>query len=226
LPPLPTPPGGPSPETFDFTKIDTPSEALVMPGADMLTNLLIASSPSRRGKVTVECNNQKLDYTLSQSGQGASAGCSCPCDGNSSIPGNINGQPFTVGMKNIPGISYIRGNTPSGPLAETIQYLQGSATSAGTAGNMDFNQTFVLDPTSAWTGHFGMWSGTMGPRGTPATQGFGVDINKAPDGNGYILNGYMGDKPMTGSIKNLGPNLIAMDRTVGANTIHQLIQLG
>jgi len=59
LPPMPVPPGGPTTDTFDLSSVDTATEALIMPGADLLTSLIVASSPSHRGHVTVQCNNQK-----------------------------------------------------------------------------------------------------------------------------------------------------------------------
>jgi len=104
--------------------------------------------------------------------------------------------------------------------------LHGSSTATGVAGVFDYNQTFVSDPTAQQTGHCAIWSGTLGPHGAPATQGFGVEITASPDGNGYLLSGYVGDKPLTGSIKNIRPGVLAMERDIGNNKIIQTIQLG
>jgi hypothetical protein len=214
LPPLPVPPGGATVDSFDFANIDNGTSALIMPGADMLTDLFVAASPSRRAHVTVECGDQKMEYTLSHK----------PCA--KSVDGNINGQPFTAGMQQIPGATFINGNTPAGPLAETTNYMQGSATSQGVAGNVAYNQTFVNDPTASWTGHAAIWSGTYGPNGGPANQSFGVEITNSPDGNGYLLSGYVGDKPMQGTVKNVAPGCLAIERTIGDKTVRQKIQFG
>lgn len=214
LPPLPVPPGGATVDSFNLSNIDNGTSALVMPGADMLADLLIAASPSKRGRVSVECEGQKIEYTLNHT----------PC-GNS-VDGSINNQPFRAGMQQIPGATFINGMTAAGPLNETINYMQGSSTSMGIVGNVAYNQTFVNDPTASWTGHAATWSGTYGPNGAPANQSFGVEINNSPDGNGYLLSGYVGDKPMQGTVKNVGPGCLAIERTIGDKTIKQRIQLG
>ena len=211
---MPVPPGGHTTDLFDLSHIDTATEALIMPGADLLTNMIVASSPNHRGKVTVQCNNQKLEYTLVHSAH------------SRSVDGNINGKPFSLHLRDIPGATYIQGATSSGPVGENIAYHKGGSTAQGAVGTFDYNQAYTNDPTARWTGHCAMWSGSMGPHGVPADQTFGMEITARSDKCGYMLNGHVGDKPLTGTIRTVAPGLLAVERNVGGNKITQTIQLG
>ena len=186
---------------------DTGNEVLIMLGTDLLTDLIIAASPSRRAKVTVESGDQKLEYVIHHSAS------------SKTVPGRINGQDFEARMSQMPGATNFEGLTPGGPICETITYMNGSATAQGKAGLVDYTQSFALDPTSSYSGHYGVWSGTAGGKG------FGVDMTVNPEG-GYNLNGYIGDKGITGSIKNLNGNTLLLERNVGGTIIRETIEFG
>ena len=90
LPPPPVPPGGVGPEVYDLAILDTPAEALTMPGTSMMADLIIANQPGRQGRVTVQSGCQTLQYEVNPHN---------PC---TQLQGQINGLPFAGNMRHLP----------------------------------------------------------------------------------------------------------------------------
>jgi hypothetical protein len=207
LPPPPVPPGGVGPEVYDLAILDTAAEALTMPGTSMMADLIIANQPSRQGRVTVQSGCQTLQYEVNPHN---------PC---TQLQGQINGLPFAGSMSTYPGTVFTNANTPSGPIQNTTNYQSGVTNSKGKVNGMDYQQSYVVDPMSNFTGHLGIWSGTVG------TSNFAIELTRTPDGQGANLSGYIGNQPLTGSMRKIDCHTYIIDRNVGGTLIRERVEV-
>lgn len=204
MPAPPVPPGGAGPEVFDLSVIDTPAEALSLPGTSLMTNLLIANSPNQSGRVVVESGGQRMEYEVRN-------GCG--------VQGNINGLPFVANLQNLPGAKYTWGNTSAGSFQDGTTYQAGVTNSKGKAGCMDYTQAFTVDSMSNFNGHIGVWNGTVGGKS------FGMDLTLRGDCSGYDLSGFMGQQPVAGSIQKIDSNHYLVQKNVGGTIITESVEL-
>ena len=182
------------PPTIDFSVIDLPAEALVMPGLDLFVNLTAGDAVD--GTVTVELGGKQLDYTwkgLQCSGHVGEENIELkPNDCHSAIEGHVGGNALTVSQDGMPGLIM----------------------ASGQVANLEFVEQMALDPAFPLTGHYANLSGNIG------TQSLQADIFRTHDG--YRLCGHLGGSEIHQTLV-LGHHGGVIDGHIGQFPIHQVV---
>src|SRR5437879_5890895 len=134
-PMLATPPAAPQPpasaEKFDLSKIDTPTEALLMPVVDLVAGMAAGNSDTPTvATVRVKAGDQSLEYTTTP--RGASI----------AIDGKMNDQAFGfVGRPSINASQVnVTGTVPGGDFNCQLKVVPGGFNLSGHAGEVSFEE--------------------------------------------------------------------------------------
>lgn len=150
-----------------------PTEALLMPLADVVSSLVATSRLDSNAQVDVHCGDQHIQYRLERSSFI-----------NNTIPGHINQKPFELhsglNMENCE--THTHGETAAGDLVATVgigptqeMYV------GGKAGEVPFNQTAYIG------------LGGVGITGDVGGQLYLLDIGSDKDGN-WVGSGSLGER--------------------------------
>jgi len=199
----PAPPPAPGPEVFDLSAIDTPVEALLMPGVDLIAGMT-AAQMGGRPTVRLEVGEQVVEYRNT----------------GSAIEGTMNGQPFSLAIGGSAPSVHATGTTPGGAIAEDLSSIPGGVTATGSAGSVSFNQMFSLDPMIGFTGHVGDLYGLVGP------DPLSVSLNLGADGYSVDARGTLGPRGVTERIAQ-GPNgTVIIEGVIGSTAFRQTLTPG
>ncbi len=202
-PPAPEPPPAPAPEVFDLTSIDTPVEALLMPGVDLIAGMN-AAQMGGRPQVRLEVGDQVVEYRNT----------------GSALEGTMNGQPFALAITADGFQAATTGTTPGGAIAGDLGSIPGGVTANGKAGTVSYNQMFSLDPMIGFTGHVGDLFGLVG------TDQLSVAYNLGADGYRVEGRGTLGTRNLCETIRQ-GPNgTVLIEGTIGSTAFRQTLTPG
>lgn len=186
---------------IDFSKIDTPEEAMLSPGGDLWVGLVLGPL---EGKVTIASGDQTLTYETKQ-------------EGNSlHYTGRMNGKPFTLeGVGTGRGI-HVTGETPGGSVDSLRQGGGNGFGLDGTAGAVDFHQIMALARDTR-EGKLAFLGGQIG----------GLELNaravKGPN-NTVEVNGTLGDTPIHQTITETENKEWFIQGDFGGTAYTQLIE--
>lgn len=175
------PPRSLSQPAFDLSSIDTPEEAMVMPGADLWVGLVLGPLA---GRVTVTSDDQVMTYEQK------------PGDRKLDYTGEMNGQPFTLEAVPAPRGRRTIGDTPGGPIDSLLRGGGRGFGVDGQAGSVEFSTSLALDMSNDGF-HLAYMSGEVGG------QRYAAKVVK--EGEQVEVYGKLGDAPLRQTI-TMGPN--------------------
>ena len=171
----------PQTRPFDLSEIDTPEEAMVMPGADLWAGLVLGPLA---GRVSVMSGDQVLQYEIE------------PSPDHLTYKGTLNGQPFELeGRAARPRGIQVTGETPGGAVDSLRRGGGGGFGLDGSVGEVEFSQLLALDRG----GH-----GLAYLAGTLDGEEFEARARKG-ENRSVEVEGHLGDQPLHQTIR-LGPN--------------------
>lgn len=116
---------------IDFTVIDTPEEAMLMPGGDLWAGLVLGPLA---GHVTVASGDQTMEYEIQ------------PSPDHLTYSGTMNGADFQLeGRAEAPRGIRVKGTTPGGALDSLRRGGGGGFGLYGSAGSVEFSSLLALD---------------------------------------------------------------------------------
>lgn len=168
---------------FDLQSIDTPEEALLMPGADLWVGLYLGPL---EGRVSVSVDDQHLFYESKFE------------DNKLEYTGTLNGEAFELEAKSArPRGIHLRGETPGGVIDSLRRGGGGGFGLDGTVGSVDFSQLLALSRNPD-DGQLAFLGGTVGG------EEFEARVKKGED-NTVQVNGHLGEQEVKQTIR-VGPN--------------------
>lgn len=208
--PLPAPTAPPAPsDTFDLSKIDTPTEALLMPGVDLVAGMALGNQQkSGLDTVRLTAGDQTLEYTMK------------PRGATVDIQGKINAQPFeVVGRPSIQsGRTLFSGSTPAGDFGFSLNAELGGFQVAGKAGAIEFDEQLSLDPMAGFSGHVADINGKIGG------EDLAESLQAGDDGTSMHITGNLGARKIDETITQ-GPNgTVLIKGTIGTLTFEQVVE--
>ncbi|MCA9794967.1 MAG: hypothetical protein KC910_24330 [Candidatus Eremiobacteraeota bacterium] len=166
---------------FDLSTVDTPEEAMVMPGCDLWVGLVLGPLP---GRVTVTSDDQVMTYEQRPSNQPPS------------YSGQLNGQPFQLDREPIARGWRTFGDTPAGPIDSSLMGGHGGFGFIGQAGDIEVSTSLALDQSNDGF-HLAYMSGQVGG------QNFAAKVVKSL---GQVeVYGKLGEQPLRQTI-TMGPH--------------------
>lgn len=187
---------------IDFTKIDTPEEAMLSPGGDLWVGLVLGPL---EGKVTVLSGDQSLYYETKKD-----------TPNSLKYTGLMNGTPFTLEGVGTPKGIHVIGHTPGGAIDSLRQGGGGGFGLDGSAGVVDFHQILALDRSGA-EGKLAYLGGNIG--------GLEYDARAVKGPNGTVeVNGTLGDMKVHQTIREGDHQEWIISGTVGESRFTEIIE--
>ena len=166
---------------LDFTRIDTPQEALVLPGADVVASLILQDSFSG-GSVCVKSDADRIDYK-------ADANCD-------TIKGVANEQAIELKAEYPTSMqATLKGKIGENEVCLTQDTTYDGFKISGRMGDIQLEETLRKDPLYPYTPHYASITGVVGG------QTYTADINAQWDGS-YRITGKLGELEINETLKN------------------------
>jgi hypothetical protein len=190
--------------TIEFSKIDTPEEAMLCPGGDLWVGLLLGPL---NGHVTVTTDDyQTLTYETKVK------------DGRQDYTGTLNGRPFQLEGKGVaPQGIRVQGETSGGSI-DSLRRGGGMGFGLdGTAGSIEFSQLFALDRSGGAHGYLAYMGGTV------QEQKLEARVFKGEDG-AVEVRGHLGDTPLFQEVRKGEEDRWIIQGRFGAQSYTQVIE--
>ena len=188
---------------FDLAEIDTPEEALLMPGADLWTGLVLGPLS---GRVSILAEGEALYYDIH------------PAEHGITYTGWMNGEAFELqGTAANPRGIRVEGSTPGGEVDSLRRGGRGGFGLDGQVGEVEFSHILALDQSGGSSGNLAYLGGTVGGVKLEARARKGED-------NTVEVEGTLGELELRQSIR-LGPDeQWIISGTVGDHQYLQIIE--
>lgn len=167
---------------LDFTRIDTPQEALVLPGADVVANLILQDAYSH-GDVCVKSAEDRVHYTADAA--------------TNLIRGQANEQAIDLKAEvcGTPRHATLKGKIGENEVCLTQENYYDGFKISGRMGDVELEETLKKDPLYPYTAHYASITGVV------CGQAYAADINAQWDGS-YRITGKLGDLEIDETMKN------------------------
>lgn len=191
-------------QALDFSRIDTPEEAMLSPGGDLWVGLLLGPL---NGHVTVTTDDrQTLTYETRLE------------DGKLNYRGSLNGKAFHLEGKGVaPQGIRVQGETPGGSI-DSLRRGGGMGFGLdGSAGSVEFSQILALDRSGGAHGYLAYMGGTV------QEQELEARVFKGEDG-AVEVRGYLGQTPLFQEVRKGEEDRWIIRGSIGDTRYTQVIE--